>query len=321
MKQPSVHHRARLLSVQILFVVTLWSLPGCPIFAQALPPGSPEYGVANDIIKLRAKVLKNPDDLKSLFQLGRKYEQRKEWGEAIKTYETVIRKKTDYGDAWLWLGWSYFRANNDEEALKVFDELTAITSHAPDAYAGTGWVYYKQGLYSKALASYKQAIQARPNFAGAIYDLGRTHIAMNNREAARAQQTALAGIDPTLANLLQREIDRAEKKASGAAAASNAASKSVALDDAFSRKPYALYYEKIKLPPSIKSCAMNGEVRLNVLINPDGSAGDIKPISELPFGLTEIAIEAVQKSQLDPVVEMGKPIPSRLIFTYIFWLD
>ena len=316
--------RARLLSIQFLFVIVfLWSLPVCPCIAQALPPGSPEYDLINEITRLRGKIINNPDDIKAWFQLGRRYEQRKEWDEAIRAYETIIRKKTAHADAWKWLGWAYIRVNNDAEALKVFDELTAIPSHAADAYAGMGWVYYTQGQYTKALESYKLAKQSRPNFAGAIYEIARTHIAMNDREAARAQHAALIKIDPLLANFLQGEITRAENKALAnvATAAPNIAPQAAPMDDALGKKPYLMVYEKTKLPASIKNCGMNGEVRLSVLINPDGSASVIKPISELPFGLTEIAIEAVEKFQFQPGVKLGKPVLTRIIFTYTFWLD
>jgi tetratricopeptide (TPR) repeat protein len=314
---------ARLLSIQFLIaIVFFWLLPVRAGFAQALPPGTPEYDLMNEIARLREKIIKNPDDTKAWFQLGRRYEQRKEWGEAIQAYETVIRKKTAYADAWKWLGWAYIRVNNDAEALKVFDELTAIPSHAADAYAGMGWIYYTQGQYTKALEAYKQAIQARPNFAGAIYDIARTHIAMNNRDAARAQHAPLIKLDPLLAKFLQGEITRAENKAlANVAAASNIAPQPTSLDDTLGKTPYLMVYEKTKLPASIKSCGMNGEVKLSVLINPDGSANVIKTISELPFGLTEIATEAVEKFQFQPGVKLGKPVPTRIIFTYTFWLD
>jgi tetratricopeptide (TPR) repeat protein len=314
--------RACLLSIQFSLVVFFFSLSVCSGFAQALPPGTPDYDVMNEIARLRGKIVNNPDDIKAWFQLARRLEQRKEWDEAIKAYETVIRKKTEHADAWKWLGWTYFQANNHEEALKVYDELTAIPSHAADAYAGMGWIYYTQGRYTKALEAYKQALQARPNFAGAIYDIARTHVAMKDLEAARAQHAALNKLDPPLANFLQREITRAERKASATTAttAPNTAPQPVALDDSLSKKPYLMLYENTKLPASVKKSGINGEVRMNVLINPDGSAGDIKAIAELPFGLTEIAIEALEKFQFQPAVRLGKPVPVRMIFSYTFWL-
>jgi tetratricopeptide (TPR) repeat protein len=322
MKRFPRSRRAYILSIQFSLVVFFCSLPVCPGFAQALPPGTPDYDVMNEIARLREKIANNPDNTKAWFQLARRLEQRKEWDEAIQAYETVIRKKAEYADAWKWLGWTYFRANNDVEALKVYDELTAIPSHAADAYAGMGWIYYTQGRYTKAIEAYKQALQAHPDFAGVIYDIARTHIAMKDIEAARAQHATLNKLDPPLANFLQREIIRAERKASATAAttAQNIALEYVMLDDTLSKKPHLMLYENTKLPASIKKSGINGEVRMNLLINPDGSVGDIKPISELPFGLTEIAIEALEKFKFQPAVKLGKPVPIRMIFTYTFWL-
>ena len=83
MKQPPLRRCGRLLSIQTLFAVIFWSLIGHPGYSQALPPGSPEYDTMNEIARLRGKILKNPDDAKAWFQLGRRYERLKEWGEAI----------------------------------------------------------------------------------------------------------------------------------------------------------------------------------------------------------------------------------------------
>jgi Gram-negative bacterial TonB protein C-terminal len=178
-------------------------------------------------------------------------------------------------------------------------------------------------LKNKALEAYKQAIQARPNFAGVIYETARTHLEMNDPEAARAQHATLTKIDALLADFLRGEIKRAEKRDSATVAATspNIAPQQVTPDDALGRKPYLMVYEKTKLPTSIKNFEMNGEVKLNVLINSDGSASDIKPVAELSFGLTEIAIEAIEKFQFQPAIKLGKPVPTRIIFTYTFWLD
>ncbi len=324
MKQSPLHHCGRFHFTQILFVLIFLAYFVFPGYSQALPPGSPEYDTMNEISRLRSKLLKNPDDAKAWFQIGRKYERLKEWGESITAYETAIRKRTTYGDAWLWLGWAYIRVNNEAEALKVFDELTAIPSHAADAHAGMGWIYYSQGQYTKALAAYKQAIQSRPNFAGVIYEIARIHLAMNDAEAARAQHATLTKIDPLLANFLQGEIKRKEKPdaASSATKSQNIESQAItSSSDELGRKPYLMIYENTKLPPSFKNFEMNGEVKLNVVINPDGSAVFIKPVSELPFGLTEIAIEAIEKFQFQPAIKLGKPVPTKMVFTYVFWLD
>jgi hypothetical protein len=91
MKRFPCRPRACLLYIQFSLVVFFCSLPACSGFAQALPPGAPDYDVMNEIARLREKIVNNPDNTKAWFQLARRLEQRKEWDEAIQAYETVIR--------------------------------------------------------------------------------------------------------------------------------------------------------------------------------------------------------------------------------------
>jgi tetratricopeptide (TPR) repeat protein len=283
----------------------------CLIGRAQVLPDSPEYNVMSEIARLKGKVLQNPNNAKVWFQLGRKYELRKEWGEAVHAYENAIRNKVEYGEAWQWLGWAYLRGHNEDEALKVFDELTALPSHAADGHFGIGWIRYAQGQYGKALAAYQKALQARPNFACAHYEIARAYLALSDPAAAQAQVEKLTKLDPALATYLGNELKRAARKPAAP----------VVADEIVGSKPYLLLYEKTKLPPAVKAYGLSGEVKLSVLVKEDGSASDIRPLSELPFGLTQIAIEAVEKFQFQPAIKLGKPIASKMVFTYMFWFD
>lgn len=53
---------------------------------------------------------------------------------------------------------------------------------------------------------------------------------------------------------------------------------------------------------------VQGTVTLRVQFLASGKIGKISPISELPYGLTEKAIEAAEKIKFEPAIKNGKPI-------------
>lgn len=53
---------------------------------------------------------------------------------------------------------------------------------------------------------------------------------------------------------------------------------------------------------------VQGTITLRVQFLASGKIGKISPISELPYGLTEKAIEAAEKIKFEPAIKNGKPI-------------
>lgn len=63
---------------------------------------------------------------------------------------------------------------------------------------------------------------------------------------------------------------------------------------------------------------ISGVVRLRMLLNADGSIGDIEVIQGLPFGLTEKAIDAAKQLKFVPATKDGKPVSRKVVFEYNF---
>jgi hypothetical protein len=53
---------------------------------------------------------------------------------------------------------------------------------------------------------------------------------------------------------------------------------------------------------------VTGNVRLRVQFLASGKIGKISPVSSLPYGLTEKAIEAAEKIKFEPAIKDGEPI-------------
>lgn len=64
--------------------------------------------------------------------------------------------------------------------------------------------------------------------------------------------------------------------------------------------------------------ATEGTVRLKVTLLPDGSVGTVVPVTQLPDGLTEKAIEAAQQIKFEPKKLNGVAVPVTVTIEYSF---
>jgi hypothetical protein len=63
---------------------------------------------------------------------------------------------------------------------------------------------------------------------------------------------------------------------------------------------------------------VQGVVKLNVVFLANGKIGSISPINNLPFGLTEQAIESAKKMKFEPATRRGIPITVSKVVEYSF---
>jgi TonB family protein len=61
-----------------------------------------------------------------------------------------------------------------------------------------------------------------------------------------------------------------------------------------------------------------GTVRLSVVFSSSGQVVNIRPLSQLPFGLTEKAINAARRIQFSPAIKDGRPVSSYAVIEYNF---
>ena len=73
-------------------------------------------------------------------------------------------------------------------------------------------------------------------------------------------------------------------------------------------RPTILYREKARYTREARDAGVQGTVVLRVVFHVNGKITDIKVIRDLPYGLTENAIEAAKKIRFKPAVKDGKPV-------------
>ena len=70
-----------------------------------------------------------------------------------------------------------------------------------------GEAFVELNRMNDAVESFRQAIRLKPDFGKAYYNLGRSLLAMGNRDGALEQYTILTNIDPDWAEKLNALIN------------------------------------------------------------------------------------------------------------------
>ena len=74
-------------------------------------------------------------------------------------------------------------------------------------------------------------------------------------------------------------------------------------------------------PILAKKAEVQGLVVLDILVTEEGRVGDVKVLKELPMGLTEAAVTAVKKWELEPATQFGRKVPAWMTVKVTFKLD
>jgi TonB family protein len=79
-------------------------------------------------------------------------------------------------------------------------------------------------------------------------------------------------------------------------------------------RPRAVYTDEAR------AAQVNGTVTLRITFLADGTIGKVSPVSGLPNGLTNQAVEAAKRIRFQPAMKKGKPITVRKLVQYNFTL-
>jgi tetratricopeptide (TPR) repeat protein len=134
--------------------------------------------------------------------------------EALQAAQSALRLKREPADE----GWAHYNIATSQEKLGRAEEARASYGAAIKAYNQPGRTLDPDDLYLMgnaylrleqdvpAIKAFQQAINVRPNFAQARYNLGVAYFATGNRKGAQDEHTALRRLDPARAAKLQAVI-------------------------------------------------------------------------------------------------------------------
>lgn len=107
----------------------------------------------------------NPQDPRIPYYLGLSYYGKGLPREAAAEFQKAIGMKSDYSEAYNFLGLIYFDEGNYVRAVDCFtNALSNILYETPEfALNNLGRAYFKMGNYEAALARFEEALKIRPN--------------------------------------------------------------------------------------------------------------------------------------------------------------
>jgi tetratricopeptide (TPR) repeat protein len=142
-------------------------------------------------------------------KLGNLYLDLNRLADSETAYKEAVRLNPDVTNTYA-LGNFYLRTERYSEAETQFRTILSMPQHGGKGNYGLGLVYSQQGMYEKAIDQFKQSIHLNPDFAYAYLDLGYAYAEVGEMEESTKQLKILEKMDPTLADMLNRYMYKAE---------------------------------------------------------------------------------------------------------------
>ena len=137
----------------------------------------------------------HPDDALALFNLGTLLARQDDTKAALECLEKVVTHEPEWAEAHYTLGTVLLRQERYQEATKAFDRALECRATYPEAHFNRGNAHALRGLEADgslgyyeldcAINAYKTAIQQRPGYAAALYNLGMVYQRMGSAEGVR----------------------------------------------------------------------------------------------------------------------------------------
>lgn len=142
-----------------------------------------------------------PDDALLLFNLGTALAHQGELAEAQVTFEKAVTQQEEWAELHFNLGTVLLRQERHTEALDAFERATELRESYAEAHFSCGNVHALKGISADggldyyeidcATTAYKRAIQHRPGYAAALYNLGMVYGRMGSDEGLRVWEQYL----------------------------------------------------------------------------------------------------------------------------------
>lgn len=128
--------------------------------------------------------------------------------EAEEDFRGLLLIDPEFYPGRLKLGMVHAAARRHKEAAELFRQLTRERPNRPEAHRHLGAALYELGQYNEAAAALQQSITLQPDSTDALYDLGKTHLKLNQPDLALTRARRLRDLgDTTRADTLQQLID------------------------------------------------------------------------------------------------------------------
>ncbi len=137
----------------------------------------------------------SPDDTLVLFNLGLALAHQGDAKAALEQVEKAVAQEPQWAEAHYSMGTLLLQQERYHEAIKALERALECRSTYPEAHFNHGNAHALRGLEADgaldyyeldcAIKAYKTAIQQRPGYAAALYNLGMVYQRMNSSEGLR----------------------------------------------------------------------------------------------------------------------------------------
>jgi tetratricopeptide (TPR) repeat protein len=114
---------------------------------------------------------KYPQEKFAHYELGSYYHSRESYPEAVLELKKAVALDPDFGPAFNMLGYTYGQAGDYEKAEEAFEFYIAANPGDPNPLDSLAELYLRSGQLDKSEARYREALEARPDFAASCLGL------------------------------------------------------------------------------------------------------------------------------------------------------
>jgi len=145
---------------------------------------------------------KNPDDVQTLKEIERIYEELKDWENAYATRQKIARLEKGHHEHILAhhlveAGKVYQEKDEYSKAKTLFSKAISIQKECVDAYLHLGDLHFKKQEYKKAIAAWKKVAEVAPQFTFLAYGrLEGAYTLMKNLEPVGVFLKECARLNP-----------------------------------------------------------------------------------------------------------------------------
>ena len=161
--------------------------------------------------RLKRQIARSPLNPTLYYQLGRAYEDDRQYEDALKAYARAVALKPNYGEARVAIGSLNMKLNQCDEALDAYNQavlLDLTPEIKAGAYRAMALIYFRRDQFQEAVEPFKQAIALAPQ--GSMHlNLGLTYLKLGDKPSAMEQYRLLKERDSILAEQLLKQINDA----------------------------------------------------------------------------------------------------------------
>ncbi len=143
----------------------------------------------------RQALVTSPDDALTLGNLGILLARQEDLPAAVELLEKAVGQATEWAEAHYALGTVFLRQERTYDAIRAFERAIECCTPYPEAHFNCGNAHALRGLnedgsvdyyeLDRAATAYKTAIQQRPGYAAALYNLGMVYQRTRSVEGVR----------------------------------------------------------------------------------------------------------------------------------------